>query len=312
LQLISVVIPTWNRSVDVQSAVHSALRQSHRDLEVIVVVDGPQPATERALRNIADPRLRVITTPESVGLAEARNVGARSARGEWIAFLDDDDLWLRDKLEKQLRAASKFKGSHTLIVTQYLERTSTMERVWPETLPRDTCRFSEYIFCRRGMLLPSTYLASRALMLRVPFTKGLRHLEDTDWLLRAADDPLTKIGSVAEPLTIYNNVSTTGRESCDAPWRVFYVWGIANRRLFTDRAFSHYITRTIVPRAKEARASWRELFHLLSAALLLGSFNLEATLFFFASSIFARESKRKIRELLSPAARRARERAKDA
>src|SRR4051794_29614638 len=95
--MVSVVIPTRNRPNLVIRAVQSALAQSLTDIEVVVVVDGPDAATIRALSAISDSHLRVICIANSVGGAEARNIGIRESRGEFIALLDDDDVWCPEK-----------------------------------------------------------------------------------------------------------------------------------------------------------------------------------------------------------------------
>ncbi len=307
--VVSVVITTYRRPVEVQTAVRCALDQSFGALEVIVVVDGPHPESENVLHAIKDARLKVVVNAENQGLAESRNVGVRAARGQWVAFLDDDDFWFPTKIEKQVEAGSAL-GTHGFVVTRYLEKTANMERVWPETLPKDTYRFSEYLFHRRGMLLPSTYMVTRALMLDVPFTKGLRHIEDLDWLVRATADPRTRVAGVPEPLAIYNNIAANGRESEAVPWHIFYTWAFTHRRFFTPLAFSLFITKGVVPRARAAGASWREQLHLLSTALFLGSFSPKAVMFFLASCFFSHEAKRKVREMISPEAREARRRAR--
>lgn len=93
--LVSVVIPTRNRPhLLLDRALRSALTQTLSNIEVIVVVDGPDPATLQTLHGITDPRLRVVALPENLGGAEARNVGVRHARAEWVALPDDDDEWL--------------------------------------------------------------------------------------------------------------------------------------------------------------------------------------------------------------------------
>ena len=301
-----MVIPTRNRPREVRKAMSNALNQTFHDLEVIVVVDGPDPATEEVLLTVLDSRLRSIINTENQGLAESRNIGIRAAHGEWIALLDDDDEWFPEKIERQFRKAEETGGTHLLIVSRFLEKTAAMKRVWPETLPNGTRQFSEYLFCRRGMLVPSSYFASRTLLLDIPFTKGLRHVEDLDWLLRATNDPRTNVAGVPEALVVYNNFAIPGRESLYSTWKILYDWGIANRSLFTPRAFSFYMTKVVAPRAKEARASWRELFHVFSAAVLFGSFNVKSITFFFVSILFSRDSKRKIREILSPRARKSR------
>jgi glycosyltransferase involved in cell wall biosynthesis len=295
---VSVVIPTKNRPETVQYAIRSVLNQTYDAQEIIVVIDGPDLPTEMAMKSLSDPRLKVVVNPQNVGLAESRNVGVRCAQGKWVAFLDDDDEWLPAKLAKQIRVAEDIGTSHVFVVSRFVERTDTMERIWPEMLPVDTDRFSEYLFCNRGMLLPSSYLVSRQLMNDVPFTAGLRHIEDLDWLLRATSDPRTRIGSVPEPMLIYNNYSKPDRESRNFPWQIFYSWSVQHRALFTPQSFAFFITKGVVPRAREAGASWRQLGHLLSAALFLGSFDLRTVFFFVASSCFTREFKRKAREAL--------------
>src|SRR5438105_11417977 len=96
---VSVAIPTRGRPRQIVCAVRSALWQTHAPLEVIVVVDGADPQTTEALETIDDARLRVVVQAQHVGGSEARNIGIRSSRGAWIAFLDDDDEWLPRKLE---------------------------------------------------------------------------------------------------------------------------------------------------------------------------------------------------------------------
>src|SRR5215472_12900978 len=104
--LVSVIIPTLDRPKLLLRAFGSVLRQTHRDIEVIVVADRSDPETVSAVRSVEDPRLRLILNPHPSTAAGARNVGADHAMGEWIAFLDDDDEWLPNKLERQLAFAS--------------------------------------------------------------------------------------------------------------------------------------------------------------------------------------------------------------
>lgn len=101
--MISVIIPTRNRSALVSHAVASALDQTYHDLEVVVVDDASDDDTPRILRRLAEeePRLRSVRQPRSTGASAARNAGVRAARGELIAFLDDDSVWDRRKLERQ-------------------------------------------------------------------------------------------------------------------------------------------------------------------------------------------------------------------
>lgn len=101
---VSVVIPTRNRAGLVPAAVRTALAQSHRDLEVIVVDDASDDDTPAVLAALAaaDGRVRAVRRETRGGAPRARNAGVRAARGRVIAFLDDDCVWDETKLAKQL------------------------------------------------------------------------------------------------------------------------------------------------------------------------------------------------------------------
>src|ERR1700742_1131194 len=103
---VSVVIPTYNRAGKVQKAVESVLAQSLPPFEVIVVDDGSSDGTDQALREAFGDRIRYVYQANQ-GVSVARNRGINDARGEWIAFLDSDDLWKKDKLDWQLTALAK-------------------------------------------------------------------------------------------------------------------------------------------------------------------------------------------------------------
>ena len=98
-------MPTRNRRALLRMALHSALRQRDVSLEVLVVDEGSTDDTPAMLAALADTRVRVIRHDAPQGVSTARNHGAAEARGEWLAFLDDDDLWAPDKLTRQLHAA---------------------------------------------------------------------------------------------------------------------------------------------------------------------------------------------------------------
>lgn len=102
---VSVVVPTRNRSRLLATTLRSVLRQRDVDLEVIVVDEGSTDDTPAMLAALGDPRVRIVRHDTPLGVSTARNRGAAEARGEWVAFLDDDDLWAPVKLASQLHAA---------------------------------------------------------------------------------------------------------------------------------------------------------------------------------------------------------------
>lgn len=98
---VSVTLPTWNRLPLLRKAIDSVLAQTYRDFELIIADDGSTDGTRDYLEAIGDPRVRPIRL-EHHGLTSARSAALRHVRGEWVAFLDSDDLWLPEKLALQL------------------------------------------------------------------------------------------------------------------------------------------------------------------------------------------------------------------
>lgn len=105
LPTISVVIPTWNRAGTIEAAVRSALAQTVSPLEVLVCDDGSTDDSEARVRAIGDPRICWLPGTRGGRPAIPRNRGIAAARGEWLAFLDSDDVWLPEKLERQIAMA---------------------------------------------------------------------------------------------------------------------------------------------------------------------------------------------------------------
>ena len=104
--LVSVIIPTYNRADRCRRAVESACEQSHEALEIIVVDDGSQDETADTLQGLDD-RVRYVRQ-RNAGVAAARNHGLKLASGDYVAFLDSDDTWLPRKLEAQLAVLRAF------------------------------------------------------------------------------------------------------------------------------------------------------------------------------------------------------------
>ena len=99
---VTVVIPTYNRLALVQQAVASVVAQTFSNWELIVVDDGSDDGTPAFIHSLNDPRIRVLEMPHTGNIALARNSGARAGSGEWLTFLDSDDVWVPYKLEIQI------------------------------------------------------------------------------------------------------------------------------------------------------------------------------------------------------------------
>ncbi len=281
--IVSAVIPTRNRPVESLAAVRSALAQTFRDLEAVVVIDGPDAATREALKSVNDPRLRVIELDHSVGGSEARNVGARAARGEWVALLDDDDEWLPEKIAKQYALAEASGSKRTLVASRFLFRESGIrDRVSPERLPSDRESISEYPFAPHSGFQTSVFFCGRQLLLDVPFIAGLPGLQDVDWFLRVMKVPDVKLMIAAEPLSIYNSPKGRATVTKNLTWQTSLAWAGKNRRLMTGRAYSLFIVRVCVRRAVDQKSGMRAFVRLFTACVFSGSASIAVLALFLA------------------------------
>ncbi len=99
---VTVIIPTYNRAGWLSDAIDSVLAQTYPDYELVVVDDGSTDHTPELLAHYNE-AIQTITLPHNQGVSVARNVGIQSTDSQWVAFLDSDDRWLPDKLEKQIQ-----------------------------------------------------------------------------------------------------------------------------------------------------------------------------------------------------------------
>ncbi len=274
---VSVVIPTYQRPHLVPRAVRSALAQTLAEIEVIVVVDGGDAATIQALEKIGDPRLRVIVPPHRLGNAGARNLGIEHARSRWIAFLDDDDLWMPRKIERQLEVAEQSMHEHPIVACRLIGRSEIQDFLWPRRLPRAGEPMSEYLFCRRtpfngeGLIVTSTIFTSRELLRQEPLNGVLPRFVDPDWLLRASQFPGSGIEFVPNPapLAVWHIEQSRTRITNTKDWRYFLGYGQQNRELFTQRGYAAYVLHVVSHNAS-AEGAWGALPALLWEAFRRG------------------------------------------
>ena len=195
--LVSVIIPTYNRAALVAEALASVQAQTFRDFEIVVVDDGGTDGTWEVLS--ARQEIRVLRHPARRGVSAARNSGIAAARGQWLAFLDSDDLWLPDKLARQI---SFLEGRPELLICQTDE--TWVRRGVRVNKPLSHRKVAGRIFLpslARCMISPSAVMVHRRLLQdHGGFDETLPAAEDYDLWLR-----LTwryEVGLVDEPLVI--------------------------------------------------------------------------------------------------------------
>lgn len=298
--LVSAVIATRNRPELVCRAIESVLRQTYADIEIVVVIDGPDPMAAQALRRFAQcSRLRVEHLSETVGGGEARNIGVRFARGQWIAFLDDDDEWTDTKIQAQLDLALTMNSRDAVVLSSYVVRRSgDRDVIRPRRIPRKGEPFSEYLFKPGCGFQTSSFFASRSLLLRIPFTKGLRKHQDWDWLLRVTSSHDVALQIIDQPLAIWYDSASTGRISSGQDWEFSLSWLRDNAHLFTKRAYSAFVAKVCLTAAVAQGEDRRILWRLSRIFLFEGRPSTTSALLFAVNCILPQKAIHKWRDPL--------------
>jgi glycosyltransferase involved in cell wall biosynthesis len=305
--VVSVVIPTRNRPHMVARAVHSVLKQTFQALEAIVIVDGPDSATVNELHSIDDIRLHVIELNQNVGAAQARNLGVAEAKGDWIAFLDDDDEWLPEKTEKQLALANRSVFAYPILSSQLIARMDKEDAVWPRRFPKTSEHLSEYLFVRNSPFLgeaivqTSTILTKKELLRKFPLPARLTRHEELDWLLQVSQIEGVGIEFVREPLIIWQ--ADIGRKakreslSNVNDWKYSLDWIKSIREYITPLAYSGFITTYVSAQASFNR-DWKAFFILLFEFSLSGKFRPTDLTNYLAMWFLPRDFRQLVRRLL--------------
>lgn len=100
--LVSVIMPSWNTGGFIAESIQSVINQTYQNWELLIVDDCSTDNTDEVVASFDDDRIKYFKNERNSGAALSRNRAMREAQGEWIAFLDSDDLWTPEKLEKQL------------------------------------------------------------------------------------------------------------------------------------------------------------------------------------------------------------------
>lgn len=244
--LVSVVLPTFDRAEMLAESARSVLRQTHRDLELLVVDDGSTDGTPGVVEGLADRRVRLLRHAQNLGGGAARNTGIDAARGAFVAFIDSDDVWLEDKLARQLAWLATHGDEQTMSYTQVLHDAGRSRRVIPARGIRPGEDVGEYLFVNGGFMQTSTFLMPAALARRVGFDGELRRHQDYDFCLRLAADG-GRFAYLAEALTVFRGGRAPLRVSLSPDPAPSLAWVRKRGGLLTPRARAAFLARKVAP-----------------------------------------------------------------
>jgi glycosyltransferase involved in cell wall biosynthesis len=201
---VSVIIPSYNRKPVLLRAVRSALDQSIPPFEIIVVDDGSSDGTNETDFLGIDPRIRLIAHPTNRGGAVARNTGIDAAKGNWVALMDSDDVWLNSKLERQLGALREDMADDKALASCNVLKSFDHRAPLPfNDWPPGKQHLSEYFMIDGGTLQTSTLLLPTVLAKQVRFDERLARHQDWDFVLRLVQAG-AKLRYIHDTLVIYD------------------------------------------------------------------------------------------------------------
>ncbi|MCU1453605.1 MAG: glycosyltransferase [Acidimicrobiales bacterium] len=255
---ISVVIPTVGRR-SLRAAVNSVLEQEGVQVEVIIVAD--LPLEDCQCLSYSDQRVHVISTGGGKGAGYARQLGTETGSRQWVAYLDDDDLWSPDKLMRQHLAAtdeSLAMGS-VLVSCQVISQAGTGRSNIAPRRCYDSGSVPDYLFHRRrlssdrALVHTSTLFLERNLALRVGWKSDLPRHQDWDFVVRCEREPEVRVMQLATPL-VKVRVNRDGSISASPDWQASLAWYDAESSDWSVRARSDFLVGQVLRYSLQARS----------------------------------------------------------
>ena len=182
--LISVIIPCYNRVDTIMPCLETVLNQSYKSIEVIIADDGSTDGTQSLFESFSDPRVRYHRYTPNKGACHARNYGAGLSRGEYIAFQDSDDFWHPDKLEKQLSFMLQEKTKFTFCGMNRVSEKGSRYYYPVHGFSREKDPITQLLLENR--VGTQTMLMRREVWEEVRFDESFRRYQDWDFALRVA------------------------------------------------------------------------------------------------------------------------------
>ena len=207
--LVSVILPTYNRAEVLPNAVESVLGQTYNKLELIVVDDGSQDTTKEIVREFQqyDDRVIYLKNKRNLGANVARNVGIKQSSGEFIAFIDSDDVWVPWKLERQIEFIKTFSSSCHLVYSGFIRIYQiggrTLPVYYPQSSlsPREKSTYLDLLINANFIGLPTVLVTARNIhQEKVFFDEKMPRLQDWEFFLRLSKN--CNFTFIPEPLVI--------------------------------------------------------------------------------------------------------------
>lgn len=252
---ISVVMPAYNAQATIAQAIRSVLGQTMGICELIVVDDASTDKTAEVVAAFAaeHPRVKVVANKENSGVARSRNRGVEAAYGDLVAFLDSDDVWRTDKLEKQFRLLRDNPGCSLCFTGSAFMGEDGSVYSFTLEVPQ---RLTYQDLLRQNLISCSSVLAKREALLRYPMAEDrMVHEDYATWLAILKDEPYA-VG-IDEPLITYrvrkHSKSSNKIRAAAMQWRTYGLTGVGT--LAAIRYFMSYAQRNLSKYMRLRKAS---------------------------------------------------------
>lgn len=197
---ISVIIPTFNRGKLIANSIKSALNQTIKNLEIIIVDDGSTDNTKEVIDKFQDRRIKYIKLDKNQGASNARNIGIKAAKGKYISFQDSDDIFYPNKLEIQLNNIINKKSDLDFCKINLLYN-STYNYLVPSTIREKRFESGDFfteLISNGNFISTQSILVKKSFMKEFLFDPNMPRLQDYDVILRMI--PKVKISYTKEVL----------------------------------------------------------------------------------------------------------------
>lgn len=225
-KLVSVIMPTYNAERLIAASIQSALNQSYKSWELIIIDDCSTDRTADIIKGFSDTRIHYYKCDKNLGVAQARNLGISRANGEWIAFLDSDDIWEPTKLEKQIGFIEKNDRAKLVFTASSFinENGDRLDYILPAP---EIVTAKELL--KQNVLSCSSVLIAKEYILKIPFPSSKTLHEDYVAWLKILDEIDVAYG-INEPLLIYrmspNSKSGNKLKAANMQWNAYKEYGL--------------------------------------------------------------------------------------
>ena len=261
-ELVSVVIPAFNREKTIVRAIHSVLNQTYPLVEVIIVDDCSSDCTQETILNsfANDSRVIYYKLNKNSGACVARNVGVKLSKGKFVAFLDSDDSFIPDKIEKQVNLLKKTNS--LLCATDFTYIQSNGEEKYVKSFTGKETIYENLLYC--NFITTGTLLGYKDCFVDIPFDESLPRYQDWDLVLRLCKKYSFCFLNESTLLQYYQPISITASTNNDKTFvalMTIYGKNIDGYKL-NSKAYSqiHWLIglhSLFVPNQKKLRSLWK-------------------------------------------------------